>query len=169
MIKLTSSIIKILIISFCFSLIGLFVSAPAYSRGGGGGGGCFAEGTFILTSEGSKQIEQLHSGDKPSCSANSTGGTPATFPRATAWLRYALLVITFLLIAYSQDKGTISKIEIIDSPDYYLINDRTKVTGTRPFYIKISEGIKLIRVRDLHRGDRLIKQDNFYNNALNKN
>ena len=132
MIKLTSTI-KILIISLCFSLIGLFISAPAYSRGGGGGGGCFAKGTSILTPEGNKQIEQLHSGDR---------------------------VINYNFSTGSQDVGTIGKIEIIDSPDYYLINDITKVTGTHPFYIKTSEGIELIRVRDLHSGDRLIEQDN---------
>ena len=108
------------------------ISEPAYSRGGGGGGGCFAEGTSILTLEGSKQIEQLHSGDR---------------------------VINYNFSTDSQDSGTISQIEIINSPDYYLVNDRTKVTGTHPFYLKTSEGIKLIRVRDLHSGDRLIKQD----------
>ena len=125
--------IKILVISIYFLLISLFISAPAYSRGGGGGGGCFAEGTLILTPEGSKQIEQLHSGD---------------------------VVINYNFSTRSRDKGTISKIEIIDSPDYYLINNLIKVTGTHPFYIKTSKGIELIRVRDLHSGDRLIEQDN---------
>ena len=114
-------------------LINLFVSEPAYSRGGGGGGGCFAEGTLILTPEGNKQIQQLYSGDR---------------------------VINYNFSTRSQDKGTIGKIEIIDSPDYYLINDLTKVTGTHPFYIKTSEGIKLTQVQDLHSGDRLIKPDN---------
>ena len=114
-------------------LISLFVSAPAYSRGGGGGGGCFAEGTSILTPEGNKQIEQLHSGDK---------------------------VINYNFSTRSQDEGTIGKIEIIDSADYYLINNLIKVTGTHPFYIKTSEDIKLTQVRDLHSGDRLIDQDN---------
>ena len=55
----------------------------------------------------------------------------------------SLRVISYNFSTYGQDKGTISKIEIIDLPDYYLINDRTKVTGTHPFYIEISEGIKL--------------------------
>ena len=114
-------------------LISLFVSEPAYSRGGGGGGGCFAQGTLILTPEGNKEIQQLYSGDR---------------------------VINYNFSTHRQDKGTIGKIEIIDSPDYYLINERSSVTGTHPFYIKTSEGIKLTLVQDLHSGDRLIKQDN---------
>ena len=41
-----------------------------------------------------------------------------------------------------------------------MINDRSSVTGTHPFYIKTDRGIKLTLVRDLRQGDRLIKQDN---------
>ena len=82
-------------------LISLFVSEPAYSRGGGGGG-CFAKGTLISTPKGNKQIEQLLKRDR--------------------------------LINYN--------------------------FSTHPFYIKTSGGIELTQVRDLHSGDRLIKQDN---------
>ena len=114
-------------------LVSLFVSDPAYSRGGGGGGGCFAEGTLILTPEGNKKIQQLYSGDR---------------------------LINYNFSTHSQDRATISKIEIINSPDYYLINHQTKVTGTHPFYVKTNEEIKLTQVRDLHQGDRLINRDN---------
>ena len=134
MIKITFPRLNFLVISLCFLLlISLFVSEPAYSRGGGGGGGCFAEGTLILTPEGNKKIQQLSPGDR---------------------------LINYSFSTYSQERGTISKIEIINSPDYYLINDRTKVTGTHPFYVKTNEGIKLTQVRDLRQGDRLIERDN---------
>ena len=68
--------------------------------------------------------------------------------------------INYNFSTHSQDRATISKIEIINSPDYYLINHQTKVTGTHPFYVKTKEGIRLTQVRYLHQGDRLIDRDN---------
>lgn len=132
--KLILPRLNLLAISLCFLLlVSLFVSEPAYSRGGGGGGGCFAEGTLILTPEGNKKIQQLSSGDR---------------------------VINYNFSTHSQERGTISKIKILNSPDYYLINHQTKVTATHPFYVKTKEGIRLIQVRYLHQGDRLIGRDN---------
>ncbi|MDJ0574137.1 MAG: Hint domain-containing protein [Xenococcaceae cyanobacterium MO_234.B1] len=131
--KQTFWLFQILAITLSFSLVISFLAVePAYSRGGGGGG-CFSRGTLILTPEGSKTIEQLHSGDR---------------------------VINYNFSTHHQDLGTIRKIEIINSPDYYLINHQTKVTGTHPFYIQTETGIKLTKVQNLRQGDRLIERDN---------
>jgi hypothetical protein len=118
-----------------FLLINSLIAYPAYSRGGGGGsgGGCFSSGTSILTPEGSKKIEQLHSDD---------------------------YVTNYNFSTHHQEKGIIGKIEIIDVPDYYLINHRTKVTGTHPFYVKKDRETKLIEVQNLQKSDRLITQNN---------
>ncbi len=133
MLKPTFSLLKLLIITLSFCLfINLFIAEPAYSRGGGGGG-CFSAETLILTPEGNKPIEQLHSGDR---------------------------VINYNFSTQHQDQGIISKIKILNSPDYYLINHQTKVTGTHPFYLQTEQGIKLTEVQNLHQGDRLINRDN---------
>ena len=66
-------------------LISLFISEPAYSRGGGGGE-CFAKGTLISTPKGNKQIEQLLKRDR---------------------------VINYNFSTHRQDKGTISIIVLI--------------------------------------------------------
>ena len=133
MIKSTFSKLKILAITLCFVLlINLFVSEPAYSRGGGGGG-CFAEGTLILTPEGNQNIEQLHSGDH---------------------------VVNYNFSTHHRERGVISNIEIINSPDYYLINHQTKVTGTHPFYLRTPKGIKVTQTQYLQQGDNLINQNN---------
>lgn len=116
---------------FCL-FISFFTLEPAYSRGGGGGG-CFSAGTLILTPEGNKTIESLQSGD---------------------------LVINYNFSTHHQDEGTISKIEIIDSKDYYLINNHTKVTGTHPVYLRTQKGTKITQVKNLHQGDILIDHDN---------
>ncbi|MGV2827492.1 Hint domain-containing protein [Myxosarcina sp. GI1(2024)] len=85
---------KILAITLSLCLLISFLNIePAYSRGGGGGG-CFSAGTLILTPEGDKPIEQLRSGDR---------------------------VISYHFSTHHQERGTVGKIEIINSPDYYLI------------------------------------------------
>ena len=129
-------LLKLLTITLSFLLLVSFLTVePAYSRGGGGGGGgCFSRETSILTSEGSKKIEQLQSGDR---------------------------VINYNFSTHHQEQGTISKIQVLNSPDYYLINHQIKVTGTHPFYVQTKSGIKLTEVQNLHLGDRLINQDNF--------
>ncbi len=88
---------------------------------------------LILTPEGNKSIEQLQSGYR---------------------------VINYDFSTHHQERRTISKIEIINSPDYYLINHHTKVTGTHPFYLQTEQGIKVTQVQHLHQGDILIAQDN---------
>ena len=115
---------------FCFSFLAV---EPVYSRGGGGGGGCFSSETSILTPDGSKSIEQLHSGDR---------------------------IINYNFSTHHQEPGIIGNIKIISSPDYYLINHQTRVTGTHPFYVQTSKGIKLTKVQNLKQGDRLINQEN---------
>ncbi|WP_052055701.1 Hint domain-containing protein [Myxosarcina sp. GI1] len=105
---------------------------PAYSRGGGGGG-CFGKETLILTPDGNKSIAQLHPGDR---------------------------VVNYSFAAHHQDRGTIGKIEVINASDYYLINNKTKVTATHPVYVKTNEGIELKKVQNLNTGDRLINLEN---------
>lgn len=117
-------------LSLCL-LIGFLGIEPAYSRGGGGGG-CFSAGTLISTPEGDKPIEQLLSGDR---------------------------VISYNFSTHHQERGTVGKIEIINSPDYYFINHQTRVTGTHPFYLQKDKRIKLTKVKNLHQGDILIDRD----------
>jgi hypothetical protein len=98
-------------------LISFALAKPAYSRGGGGGGGgCFGSETSILTLKGNKKIAQLHPGD---------------------------YVTNYNFVTHHRERGIISKIEVIKAPDYYLINHRTKVTATHPFYVQKKPEIKL--------------------------
>ena len=128
-------LLKLFIITLCFLLFfSYLVVEPVYSRGGGGGGGCFSSETLISTPDGSKQIKQLHPGER---------------------------VNSYNFLTHHQEPGTISDIKIISSPDYYLINHQTKVTGTHPFYVQTAKGIKLTEVQNLKKGDHLINQDNF--------
>jgi hypothetical protein len=106
-------VVKRLTIITLLLLINFSISEPAYSRGGGG---CFSSETSILTPEGNKKIAQLHSGDN---------------------------VTNYNLATHHQDRGIISKIEVINAPDYYLINHQTKVTVTHPFYVQKKPEIKL--------------------------
>ena len=70
-------------------------------------GGCFSSGTSILTPAGHTPIEQLHPRDR----------------------------ITGLNFSTHQAEAEeIGDIQVILSPDYYLINSSIKVTGTHPFY-----------------------------------
>ena len=121
-------------LSFLFFLNFLAVE-PVYSRGGGGGGGggCFGDETLILTPDGSQTIKQLHPGDR---------------------------VINYNFSTHDREEGTVGDIEIISSPDYYLINHQTKVTGTHPFYVQTEKGIKLTEVQNLQKGARVINSEN---------
>jgi hypothetical protein len=125
-------LLKLLTITLSFLFLFSFLLVePVYSRGGGGG--CFGGETSILTPEGSKAIEQLHPGDR---------------------------IISYNFSTHHQEEGTIGNIEIIFSPDYYLINHQTKVTGTHPFYLQTTKGIRLTEVQNLNQGDRLINSEN---------
>jgi hypothetical protein len=92
-------------------------------------GGCFARGTAILTVDGVQPIEKLHQGDS---------------------------IISYNVTTQRPEIGQIGEIKVLDSPDYYLINHKIKVTGTHPFYIKNSTEIKLLKVQQLKLGDQLI-------------
>lgn len=92
-------------------------------------GGCFASGTAILTVDGVKPIEKLHHGDS---------------------------IINYNFTTQRPEIGHIGEIEVLSSPDYFLINHKIKVTGTHPFYIKNSTGVKLLKVQQLKLGDQLI-------------
>jgi hypothetical protein len=125
-------LLKLLTITLSFLFLFSFLLVePVYSRGGGGG--CFGGETSILIPEGSKAIEQLHPGDR---------------------------IISYNFSTHHQEEGTIGNIEIIFSPDYYLINHQTKVTGTHPFYLQTTKGIRLTEVQNLNQGDRLIASEN---------
>lgn len=129
-----SGILKRLTIVTLLLLISFSLAEPAYSRGGGGGGGgCFSSETLILTPEGSKKIAQLHPGD---------------------------YVTNYNFSTHHSERGIIKEIEVIRSPDYYLINHQTFVTGTHPFYVKKGSEIELIEVKNLHKGDRLLTPNN---------
>jgi hypothetical protein len=126
-------LLKLLTITLSFLFLFSFVAVePVYSRGGGGSG-CFGGETSILTPEGSKAIEQLHPGDR---------------------------IISYNFSTHHQEEGTIGNIEIISSPDYYLINHQTKVTGTHPFYLQTTKGIRLSEVQNLRQGNRSINSGN---------
>lgn len=126
---------KLLSLTLIFLVcLSFWAIAPVYSRGGGGGGGgCFGSGTLILTPEGDRAIEQLHPGDR---------------------------VINYDFSTHQQEIGIVGDIEIISSPDYYLIDHHTQVTGTHPFYLKQGKKIKLTKVQSLKPGDRLLDREN---------
>ncbi len=92
-------------------------------------GGCFGQGTLILTPQGEKLIEQFHQGDR---------------------------IITYNLTTHHEEKGSLEKIQVISSPDYFLINGKIKVTGTHPFYVQTPTGFNLIEAQYLKIGDRLV-------------
>lgn len=96
-------------------------------------GGCFGTSTRILTPSGYKYIEQLHQTDR---------------------------IIGFNLHTRQIEDEEIGDVQMISSPDYYLINGKIKVTGTHPFYTRNSIGIELIEVRKLKLGDQLLGENN---------
>ncbi|MGB5770317.1 MAG: Hint domain-containing protein, partial [Crocosphaera sp.] len=96
-------------------------------------GGCFSGQTQILTPLGTQAIETLQVGDQ---------------------------VITQNLQTSQLETGKIGKIQVISSPDYYVINHQISVTGTHPFYVMKNQGWKLRKVQDLKVGDSLIHKDN---------
>lgn len=95
-------------------------------------GGCFGEGTTISTPTGVKLIEQLHPGDR---------------------------VISYNFTTHHPEVGEIGEIQVLSSPDYFVINNTLKVTGTHPFYIQISTDIDLVEARRLKVGDRLVGEN----------
>jgi Pretoxin HINT domain len=93
--------------------------------------GCFGGDTSILTKEGSTPISQLQSGDR---------------------------ILGYNLISNRIEDEQIGDVEIIQSSDYYLINNNLKVTENHPFYIQIGNETKLVEVKNLEIGDRLLSR-----------
>ncbi|MEO1348056.1 MAG: Hint domain-containing protein [Cyanobacteria bacterium J06635_15] len=96
-------------------------------------GGCFSGDTNILTPAGYKPIEQLHKGDR---------------------------IIGLNLATHQPEEEEIGDIQVVNAPDYFLINNSIKVTGTHPFYIKKGKELTLLQVQALSSGDQLLKADN---------
>ncbi|MGP1383834.1 MAG: polymorphic toxin-type HINT domain-containing protein [Thainema sp.] len=96
-------------------------------------GGCFSGDTQILTVNGYKSIEQLNQTDH---------------------------ILGFDFSNHQIKEEEIGEIQIFNSPDYYLINDRIKVTGTHPFYVQKNEKIELTEVQNLSIGDHLLGESN---------
>jgi uncharacterized membrane protein YgcG len=94
-------------------------------------GGCFAGDTTILTPTGYKYIKDLNRSDH---------------------------IIGFNTITHQNEEETIGDIQVIDSPDYYLINGSIKVTGTHPFYVQQKDGLNLVEVHNLRLTDKLLGQ-----------
>lgn len=115
--------------SLCISLTFLFFFTFWNTDFAYARGGCFAPGTAILTVDGVKPIEKLHPGDS---------------------------IISYNFTNQSPEIGEIGEIQVVSSPEYYLINHTIKVTATHPFYIKTSTGVKLRQTQQLKLGDRLI-------------
>ncbi|MBD2204088.1 hypothetical protein H6G33_30270 [Calothrix sp. FACHB-1219] len=113
----------------CISLIFILFFAFWITDSAYARGGCFASGTAILTVDGVKPIEKLHPGDS---------------------------IISYNFTKQSPEIGKIGEIQVVSSPEYYLINHQIKVTATHPFYIKTSTGVKLLQTQQLKLGDRLI-------------
>ena len=97
-------------------------------------GGCFASGTHILTPDGAITIEQLHVGDR---------------------------IIGLNLENHQLEPESIGNIQVVESPEYYIINDTITVTGSHPFYVQTETGLKLTQVENLSIGDQLIGLDGF--------
>ena len=96
-------------------------------------GGCFGGNTPILTREGSIPISQLHQGDR---------------------------IIGYNCTTDRVEDEQIGNIEIIQSPNYYLINGTLEVTKDHPFYVPTAKGIELVEVKNLKIGDRLLSSSN---------
>ncbi|MEL6813675.1 MAG: polymorphic toxin-type HINT domain-containing protein [Cyanobacteria bacterium J06598_3] len=97
-------------------------------------GGCFASGTHILTTRGDITIEQLHVGDP---------------------------VVGLNLENQQLETEHIGDIQVVEAPDYYVINDSITVTGFHPFYVQQEAGLRLVLVEDLSVGDQLIGEGEF--------
>lgn len=95
-------------------------------------GGCFGAGTSILTSEGYKPIESLSLADH---------------------------LVGLNLPENHLEVEDIGAIQVAQTPDYYLINGTTQVTGSHPFYVQKGKGLELVEVQDLEMGDDLIGEN----------
>jgi Pretoxin HINT domain len=103
-------------------------------------GGCFANGTKILTPNGDRRIEDLHKNDR---------------------------IIGYNFNTHQTEEEDIGGVQVIKSPDYYIIDDKIKVTGTHPFYVQISTGLNLVEVKNLKLGDSILGEHN-YSIAISK-
>lgn len=90
--------------------------------------GCFLEGTEIATPDGYKLIETLRAGDK---------------------------VISFNEITGAHETSKIGSIDVLEKPEYYIINNSVKVTGEHPFYT--NKGI--VEVQNFDSTHKLIQID----------
>jgi uncharacterized membrane protein YgcG len=95
-------------------------------------GGCFAGNTTILTPTGYRYIKDLNRSDH---------------------------IIGFNTFAHQNEEETIGDIQVINSPDYYLINSTIKVTGTHPFYVQQGNKLNLVEVHKLRLNDKLLGQN----------
>ncbi|MEM9088077.1 MAG: Hint domain-containing protein [Cyanobacteria bacterium P01_F01_bin.53] len=100
-------------------------------------GGCFSSGTSILTPAGHTPIEQLQPGDR------ITGLNFST---------------------HQMEAEELGDIQVLHSPDYYLINGSIKVTETHPFYVQGTNlqqetEWSLTKVQDLKVGDALLGEN----------
>ncbi|MEI7604355.1 MAG: Hint domain-containing protein [bacterium] len=92
-------------------------------------GGCFEGNTLISTPDGDKKISDLKEGDK---------------------------IISYNFEKNIKEISTISQIDVLLSPDYYIINNQTKVTATHPFYVHRGDETIIVEVQNLKSGDILI-------------
>jgi hypothetical protein len=96
-------------------------------------GGCFAGTTLISTTNGEKQVKDLKTGED---------------------------IYSFDPQNGKKQVSKIERIDIFEVDEYYLINNKTKVTGGHPFYIRNNGNIELKEVANLRIGDKLISENN---------
>lgn len=98
-------------------------------------GNSLAQGTLILTPDDYVSIEELHSGDR---------------------------VVGYNFYTHQEEVNVISEIQSKTSLSYYLINDKTRITGTHFVYVKTSNNPKIVKVTQLRYRDRLIGQNHSF-------
>ena len=94
------------------------------------GGGCFLAGTKVRTPYGETKIEKLKVGD---------------------------IVVSNNDHTKRDEDATIGKIDVLQAPGYYIINNSVKVTATHPMYVTNTDGNRWVKqVSDLLIGDNLV-------------
>lgn len=95
-------------------------------------GGCFTADVKILTPQGEKDISTLKNGDQ---------------------------IISLNLEKNQKEVSSIEQVEVFSEPEYFILNSKTKVTPTHPYYVVRELQKVIVEVKDLKVGDILLNDN----------
>ena len=124
-----SKLVKLLLVSTAIFLASILITNPAFAKNITGG---FVAGTKIATPNGSVVVEELKPGDR---------------------------TIGYNFETHHPEENTVKAIDQKSSLSYYLINGKTKITGTNLVHVRTSANPKLIRLQQLKFKDKLYALD----------